>query len=168
MTLEKASQDIIAAVHSLLPGSRPSMVGASLRGVDLQGQNLKQEDMTSADLTGANLSGCNLSGAVLRNADLPGADLTDVDLTGGDLHGADLCGTVLTGAEGLASVNFEYAFGDANTVWPTGFAPGDRVVILRSEAVPVDEPESLPRRLSARMREEARELFERMRAKSDR
>jgi hypothetical protein len=168
MTLEKASQDIIAAVHSLLPGSRPSMVDANLRGVDLHGQNLKQENMTSADLTGANLSGCNLSGAILRNADLPGADLSDTDLTGADLHGADLCGTVLTDAEGLASVDFEYAFGDANTVWPAGFEPGDRVVILRPEPEVIEQPESLPRRLSVRMREEARDLFEKMRPKTER
>jgi hypothetical protein len=165
LTLDKASQDILAAIQNLLPGARPSMVGADLRGVDLHGQDLRGEDMTKADLTGADLTGANLQGVVLRDADLPGADLTGADLTGANLHGADLCGTFLTGVEGLASVDFEYAFADERTSWPEHFDPTDKVVIMRSVEETEDEaPETLPRRISARLREEAHELFERMRA----
>jgi Pentapeptide repeats (8 copies) len=169
LTLEKTSQEIIAAIHGLLPGARPRLVAADLRAADLHGQNLSGEDMSTADLTGADLHGANLQGVLLRDADLPGANLTGADLTGANLHGADLCGADLSDVEGLASVDFEYAFADETTVWPERFEPDGKVVIMRSIEDTEDEPpDSLPRRISARLREEARELSERMRAVKER
>lgn len=167
MSLEKASQELISAIANLLPGARGSLVGAELAGADLAGKDLSGEDISTADLSGANLAGANLSGAILRDTDLPGANLTGANLTGANLHGADLCGTDLTGATGLESVDFEYAFGDAATVWPTGFDVGDKVTILRSPAVDDGAEESLPRRISARMREEARGLRDKLRRTDD-
>lgn len=166
MSLEKASQDLIAAITNLIPGARGSLVGADLQGADLSGKDLHGEDLSGADLSGAKLRGANLVGVTLRDADLPGADLTGADLTGANLHGADLSGAVLTGALGLASVDFEYAFGTVDTVWPADFEVGDRVMILRppAEDTAADaEPDTLPRRLSARMREQAQALREKLR-----
>lgn len=166
MTLEKASQELIAAIQNLMPGARPSMVDVDLAGADLHGQQLNGENMSGANLAGANLSGCNLQGAIFRDTDLPGANLRDADLTAANMHGADLCGADLSGAEGLRSVDWEYAFGDASTIWPDGFDPADKIMIVRSdEDGTVAEPEKLTRRVSARLREEAAELYERMRAR---
>jgi len=170
MSLEKASHELISAIANLLPGARGSLVGAELAGADLAGKDLSGEDISNADLSGANLAGANMSGAILRDTDLPGANLTGANLAGANLHGADLCGANLTGATGLDSVDFEYAFGDGATVWPTGFDVGDKVTILRpplAENDDEDEDESLPRRISARMREEVRGLRDKLRRADD-
>ena len=70
MSLDKAGQELIAAITNLLPGARGSLVGADLQGADLAAKDLHGEDLSSADLTGANLRGANLSGATLRDTDL--------------------------------------------------------------------------------------------------
>ena len=161
MSLERASHEVIAAITNLIPGARGSLVGAELQGADLSGKNLHGEDLSTADLTGANLSGADLSGAMFRDVDLPRATLTGADLTGANLHGADLSDADLSGARGLDTVDFEYAFATVDTVWPADFEVGDKVMILRP---PVEEePESLSRRISARMREQARALREKLR-----
>jgi hypothetical protein len=167
MSLEKASQEIVTAIANLIPGSRPSLVGAELQDADLSGKDLHGEDLTTADLAGANLSGANLSGAILRDADLPGANLTGANLTGANLHGADLSGADLTGAKGLDTVDFLYAFGTVHTVWPADFELGDKVMILRPDPSEVEEPEPWTRRISARMREQAKTLRDKVRKDDD-
>jgi hypothetical protein len=163
MSLEKASQDLVAAITNLIPGTRGSLVGAQLQGANLAGRDLRREDLSTADLDGADLSAANLAGAVFRDADLPNANLAGANLTGANLHGADLSNADLTGAIGLDTVDFEYAFATVDTVWPADFEVGDKVMILRPPTAG-SEPESLPRRISARMREQAHTLRDRLRS----
>ena len=65
--------------------------------------------LRSADLRGANLRGANLRGANLRGANLRSANLRSADLRGADLRGAHA---------------------NRYTVWPTGFIPADRGVVV--------------------------------------
>ena len=72
------------------------------------------EVVARANLRGAYLWGANLRGANLWGADLRGANLRGANLWGAYLRGADLRG----------------ARADADTVWPDGFDPAARGVVL--------------------------------------
>ena len=79
-------------------------VAAMARRGHLRGANLWGADLWGANLWGANLWSANLGSANLRSADLRGANLGCADLRG-------------------ASAN-------RFTVWPTGFIPADRGVVV--------------------------------------
>ena len=85
----------------------------------LAGADLTRADLTGADLTRANLTGANLTGAYLTRANLTGANLTRAYLTGAYLTGANLSRANLTGARA-----------NRFTVWPTGFNPAARGVVV--------------------------------------
>ena len=78
----------------------------------------------------ANLEGADLEGADLGGADLGGADLGDADLGGANLGGADLGGANLGGAD-LRGAYLGDATADADTIWPSGFDPAAKGVIVR-------------------------------------
>ena len=94
--------------------------GANLRGADLRGADLWDADLRDADLWGADLGGADLGGANLRGANLGGAALWDADLGDADLRGANLRGA-----------NFGGASANRLTVWPDGFDPATKGVIVR-------------------------------------
>ena len=123
---------------------------ANLRGAYLAGAYLTRTDFTDANLTDANLRDANLGGASLRGASLRGANLRgatlwgadlgdanlgDADLRDANLGGANLRGANLRGAD-LGGANLRGAdLGDASanrlTVWPDGFDPATKGVIVR-------------------------------------
>lgn len=104
--------------------ARDNLRGTSFAGADLQGVQLfactltdmvlDEADLCSANLSRAMLKGTSLRGALLQGADLRGADLRDVNLDNADLSGARLSGA-------------KY---DSVTVWPRGFDPFARGLIL--------------------------------------
>ena len=104
--------------------------GADLGGADLWGANLRGADLGGADLGGADLGGADLWGADLRGAVLWGVDLRGADLGGADLGGADLGGADLGGAD-LGGADLWGATADADTIWPSGFDPAAKGVIVR-------------------------------------
>ena len=97
---------------------------ANLRGADLRGANLGSANLGSADLRGADLRGANLRGANLGSADLRGANLGSADLRGANLGSANL------GSANLRSADLRGASANRFTVWPTGFIPADRGVVV--------------------------------------
>ena len=118
--------------------------GADLGGANLGGANLRVADLRVANLGGANLGGANLGGADLWGADLGGADLGGANLGGADLGGANLGGANLGGANlgganlgganlgsaNLGGANLRVARSNRFTVWPTGFNPAARGVVV--------------------------------------
>ena len=94
-------------------------VAAMARRGHLRSANLGGANLGGADLRGANLGGANLGGANLRGADLRGANLRSADLGSANLRGANLGGADLRGASA-----------NRFTVWPTGFIPADRGVVV--------------------------------------
>ena len=78
----------------------------------------------------ANLEGADLGGAGLGGADLWGADLGGANLGGADLRGANLAGADLGGAD-LGGADLGDATADADTIWPSGFDPAAKGVIVR-------------------------------------
>ena len=78
-----------------------------------------------AHLGVANLRDANLRDANLRDANLGGADLGGANLGGADLWGADLWGANLRGA------SLRGASANRLTVWPDGFDPATKGVIVR-------------------------------------
>ena len=119
--------------------------GADLRGANLANANFTRADLTDANLRDANLrgaylGGANLAGADLRGADLGvadlwGADLGDANLRDADLWGAYLWGATLWGANlggaDLGGADLGDATADADTIWPSGFDPAAKGVIVR-------------------------------------
>ena len=113
---------------------------ANLRGADLRGSNLRGADLGVADLRGADLRGSNLwvaylTGANLRDADLrdaylAGANLRDANLANANLRDADLRGAYLGGAY-LGGAYLRGASANRLTVWPGGFDPATKGVIVR-------------------------------------
>jgi uncharacterized protein YjbI with pentapeptide repeats len=102
-----------------------NLSGASLRGSiirALEGALLDGADLTKCDLTGADLSGAMLRGATLNGANLERAKLYGADLTGADLSTARMPAAQLHTAK-LAGVNFNDVVYNADTAWPSGFAP---------------------------------------------
>ena len=105
------------------------LAGASLReahGVDLEliESNLSYADFEAADLASAeffdaNLFSANLGSTDLRGAGLHGANLREADLRGADLSGAD-----------VSAANFELAWANSNTKWPSGFDPNEAGVTM--------------------------------------
>ena len=89
--------------------------GATLWGADLTDANLRDANLRGADLRDANLGGANLRGATLRGATLWGANLRDANLRDANLRDADPWD---------ASAN-------RLTVWPDGFDPATKGVIVR-------------------------------------
>ncbi|HEY3269388.1 MAG TPA: pentapeptide repeat-containing protein [Armatimonadota bacterium] len=89
--------------------------------------NVGTRTLAGAELTGANLSGAALRGADLRRASLRWARLDRADLRGANLRRANLTSANLTGADlssaDLLNANLETAMYDADTRWPSGFAP---------------------------------------------
>ena len=104
--------------------------GANLRGAYLAGANLRGANLRGAYLAGANLWGANLRGANLRGAYLAGAHLRGAHLRGADLWGADLRGAYLWGAN-LWGASLRGASANRLTVWPDGFDPATKGVIVR-------------------------------------
>ena len=111
------------------------MAGADLGGADLGGADLRGADLRGAYLGGANLAGADLRGADLGVADLWGADLGDANLRDADLWGAYLWGATLWGANlggaDLGGADLGDATADADTIWPSGFDPAAKGVIVR-------------------------------------
>ena len=111
------------------------MAGANLWGADLGGADLRGADLRGAYLGGANLAGADLRGADLGVADLWGADLGDANLRDADLWGAYLWGATLWGANlggaDLGGADLGDATADADTIWPSGFDPAAKGVIVR-------------------------------------
>ena len=96
-----------------------------MAGANLRGANLRDADLWDADLRGADLRDANLGAADLRGADLRGANLWAANLWDADLGDADLRGANLRGA------NFRGASANRLTVWPDGFDPATKGVIVR-------------------------------------
>ena len=108
---------------------------ADLRGADLRDANLRDADLEGAALAGAdlryaNLAGANLRGANLRDANLTDANLPDANLRGANLGGANLGGANL-GAANLRAADLWDASANRLTVWPDGFDPATKGVIVR-------------------------------------
>ena len=99
-------------------------------GADLWGANLRDANLRDANLRDANLRGANLGVANLRGADLGVADLGVADLWGADLGGADLRYADLRYAN-LWGANLWGASANRLTVWPDGFDPATKGVIVR-------------------------------------
>ena len=97
-----------------------NLTGANLRGADLRGSNLWVAYLTGANLRDADLRDAYLAGANLRDANLANANLRDADLRGAYLGGAYLGGAYLRGASA-----------NRLTVWPDGFDPATKGVIVR-------------------------------------
>ena len=93
---------------------------ADLRAAYLGGANLRDADLRDANLRDANLRGAYLAGAHLRGAHLRGANLRGASLGGAYLGGASLRGASLRGASA-----------NRFTVWPDGFDPATKGVIVR-------------------------------------
>ena len=114
--------------------------GANLRGANLGGANLRGANLGVADLRGANLwgadlwvaylTGANLRDADLRDAYLAGANLRDANLANANLRDADLRGAYLGGAY-LGGAYLRGASANRLTVWPGGFDPATKGVIVR-------------------------------------
>lgn len=100
-------------------GERLHLQDANLQSANLRGAYLQDADLQDADLQDVILWDAHLQGANLQGADLQGANLRDADLRDVDLWDADLRGANLQGARAAG-----------NTVWPTGFDPVDRGVIV--------------------------------------
>jgi len=89
----------------------------------LQDGSLEGTNWYRANLSGADLKGANLSGADLEEANLGGADFGEANLSGADLGKAYLSETT----------NLSDAFyteGEKGTIFPEGFNPVDRGMIL--------------------------------------
>ena len=93
---------------------------APIRAGWMAGANLRGAYLRDADLGGADLGGANLGGANLGAADLRGANLRGANLRGANLRGAYLRGAYLRGASA-----------NRLTVWPDGFDPATKGVIVR-------------------------------------
>ena len=104
--------------------------GADLGGANLGGANLGAADLRGANLRGANLRGAYLGGTYLRDADLRGTYLRDADLRGANLGGANLGAADLRGAY-LGGAYLRGASANRLTVWPDGFDPATKGVIVR-------------------------------------
>jgi hypothetical protein len=119
-------------------------VGARMRGAQLPGAPLAAANLYEADLSNSNLRHANLEGAVLDEASLAGADLTGAKLNfahlyNTDLHGADLTGVKLgtllwyvdlRQARGLDQADLSRAVDYGENVWPKGFDPRERGIIV--------------------------------------
>ena len=99
--------------------------GAYLAGANLRGANLRGANLRDANLRAANLGGANLAGAYLTRSNLTDANLTDANLRGASLRGAYLGGASLRGA------SLRGASANRLTVWPDGFDPATKGVIVR-------------------------------------
>ena len=131
---------VLARFDPVAPIRAGWMAGANLRDANLRDANLGDANLRDADLGGADLGGANLRGANLRGAYLGGTYLRDADLRGTYLRDADLRGANLGGANlGAAYLRGAYLGGaylrgaSANrlTVWPDGFDPATKGVIVR-------------------------------------
>ena len=111
---------VLARFDPVAPIRAGWMAGANLRGADLRDADLWDADLRGADLRDANLGAADLRGADLRGANLWAANLWDADLGDADLRGANLRGA-----------NFRGASANRLTVWPDGFDPATKGVIVR-------------------------------------
>jgi uncharacterized protein YjbI with pentapeptide repeats len=126
---------------------------ADLRNTDLRFADLADTDLTGADLTGADLSFTVAADSIWANTILSGANLTNTYFAGSDLSGADLSGTLLvdvdlnnvvlsganlTGTDLFDTIMWEYAnytdaLYDYDTIFPDGFDPVAKGMILVPE-----------------------------------
>ncbi len=101
--------------------------GASLRRADLYWATAFTASFQNADLTDAKLNGAALNDCDFTNALLTGADLGRDNLDGStSVHGANF-----TGAD-LSRVIWDGAGYDSATVFPAGFDPKRRGLVLRT------------------------------------
>ena len=141
---------VLARFDPVAPIRAGWMAGANLGAADLGAADLRAADLRAADLRDANLRGANLGGAYLRDAILRGAILRDANLGAADLRGANLgaanLGAANLGAADLRAADLRGAYlggaylggaylrgASANrlTVWPDGFDPATKGVIVR-------------------------------------
>ncbi|MCB9795213.1 MAG: pentapeptide repeat-containing protein [Alphaproteobacteria bacterium] len=94
------------------------LVGVDLRGADLEDASLAWSVLKDLDLRGASLVALDLKRARLLSVQLAGADLRGAGLEEADLRGVDF-----SEVRGLESARFSAALVDAETRWPSGFAP---------------------------------------------
>ena len=98
-------------------GFNPLSVGMIGPGVDFSFPSLAGRVFNNLDLMSANFTNSNL-----RGTHFYGSSLVDANLTNADLRGAGLGGANLNGAQ-IVYVQWEGAFFDRHTKWPSGFNP---------------------------------------------
>ncbi len=121
---------VLARFDPVAPIRAGWMAGANLRGSNLRDADLRDAYLAGANLRDAYLAGANLRDANLRDADLRDAYLAGANLGGAYLRGADLRGAHLRGAN-LGGAYLRGASANRFTVWPDGFDPATKGVIVR-------------------------------------
>ena len=128
--LDLGDRDLRRANFIRVVAAALELSGSDLRGSDFSDSDLYWADFYSSDCSKASfrnavLQGANFKSACLRNADFSGATISPDQLgKPSSFAHADLTGAILDGA------NMTGTHYDLETLWPEGFVPEERGLIL--------------------------------------